>query len=114
MGLPVACVPWPKLETGAHTSVVGVKGRTLVERREGAPAVVGTVTGFPVFVVGGDRRRLDAVCCEAVVLLRQFLFLSRGVGGRGADECRLDHRVRKRSLGVVEALGGSLRVAFKA
>ena len=40
--------------------------------------------------------------------LRQFLGLSRGVD----DECRLDPRVRKWSLGVTEALGGSPWVSF--
>ena len=111
MGLPVACVPWPKLETGSHTSVVSVKGRTLVERWEGALAVVGIGTGFPILVVGGE---LGCGVLRGGSHLRQSLFLPRGVGDREADECRLDHRVRKRSLGVVEALGGSLWVAFKA
>ena len=44
--------------------------------------------------------------------LRQSLGLSRGVYEREADECRLDLRVRKWSLGVTEALGGSPWVAF--
>ena len=39
---------------------------------------------------------------------------SRGVDERVADECRLDPRVRKWSLGVTEALGGSPWVAFMA
>ena len=46
--------------------------------------------------------------------LRQFLGLSRGVDEREADECRLDPRVRKWSLGFTEALGGSPWVAFMA
>ena len=46
--------------------------------------------------------------------LRQSLGVSRGVDGREADECRLDSRVRKWSLGVTEALGGSPWVAFVA
>ena len=47
-------------------------------------------------------------------LLRQSLGLSRGVDEREADECRLDPRVHKWSLGVTEALGGSPWVAFMA
>ena len=47
-------------------------------------------------------------------LLRQPLGLSRGVDEREADECRLDPRVRKWSLGVTEALRGSPWVAFMA
>ena len=47
-------------------------------------------------------------------LLRQSLGLSRGVDEREADECRLDPRVRKWSLGVIEALGGFPWVAFMA
>ena len=46
--------------------------------------------------------------------LRQSLRLLRGIDNREADECRLDPRVRKWSLGVTEALGGSPRVAFMA
>ena len=48
--------------------MLGVEGRTLVEGLEGAPALVVIVTSVPGLVVGGDRRRLDAVCCEAVVI----------------------------------------------
>ena len=46
--------------------------------------------------------------------LRQSLGLSRGVDAREADECRLDPRVRKWSLGVTKALEGSPWVAFMA
>ena len=47
-------------------------------------------------------------------LLRQSLGLSRGVDERKADERRLDPLVRKWSLGVTKALGGSPWVAFMA
>ena len=47
-------------------------------------------------------------------LLRQSLGLSWGFDEREADECRQDPRVRKWSLGVTEALGGSRWVAFMA
>ena len=47
-------------------------------------------------------------------LLRQSLGLSRGVDEREAEECRLDPRIRKWSLGVTEALGGSPWVALMA
>ena len=47
-------------------------------------------------------------------LSRQSLGLSRVVDEREADECRLDPRVRKWSLGVTEALGGSPWMAFMA
>ena len=47
-------------------------------------------------------------------LLRQSFGLSRGGDEIEADECRLDPRVRKWSLGVTEALGGSPWVAFMA
>ena len=50
--MPVACVPWPKLETGAQRSVVGVEGRGAVVGREGSPALVGLGTSVPDFVVG--------------------------------------------------------------
>ena len=46
--------------------------------------------------------------------LRQSLGLLRGVNERNADECGLDPRVRKWSLGVTEALGGSPWVVFMA
>ena len=45
-------------------------------------------------------------------LLGQSLGPSLGADEREADECRLDPRVRKWSLGVTEALGGSPWVAF--
>ena len=47
-------------------------------------------------------------------VLRQSLGLSRGVDEREANECRLDPRVRKWSLDVTEALGGSPWAAFMA
>ena len=46
--------------------------------------------------------------------MQQSLGLSRGVDEREADECGLDPRVRKDSLGVTETLGGSQWVAFMA
>ena len=46
--------------------------------------------------------------------LRQSLGVSWPVNEREADERRLDLRVREWSLDVIEALGGSLWVAFMA
>ena len=46
--------------------------------------------------------------------LRQSLGRSRGVDEREADDCQLDLRVRKWSLGVTDILGGSPWVAFMA
>ena len=100
------------VETVTQRPVVGVEGRRVVVGREGAPALVGLGTSVLGFKDG--RRRLAAVCCQSVVFLRQSLGLSRGVDEREADECRLDPRVRKWSLGVTEALGGSPWVAFMA
>ena len=57
---------------------------------------------------------MTAVCCQAVVFCGSLFGLLRGVDKREADECTLDPRVRKWSLGVTEALGGSLKVAFMA
>ena len=56
--------------------MVGVKGRTLVEGREGTPTAV-YVTSFPGLGVEGDRGWLDAVCCEAEVIC-DSLFCCRG------------------------------------
>ena len=65
------------VETVTQGPVVGVEGRRVVVEREGTPALVGLgtiVSGFR-----GGRRRLAAVCCQEVVILRQSLGLSRGV-----------------------------------
>ena len=91
--------------------MVGVEGRRVVVGRGGSPASVALGTSVPGFK--GGRRRLAAVCCQAVVICGSLLGC-RGALTREADECRLDPRVRKWSLGVTEALGGSPWVVFMA
>ena len=64
------------VETVTQGPVVGVEGRRVVVGREGTPAFVGLGTSVPGFRDG--RRRLAAVCCQAVVICGSLL------GCRGA------------------------------
>ena len=64
------------VETVTQRPVVGVEGRRGVVGREGAPALVGLGTSVLGFKDG--RRRLAAVCCQAVVFCGSLL------GSRGA------------------------------
>ena len=64
------------VETVTQGPVVGVEGRRVVVGREITPAFVGLGTSVPVF--RGGRRRLAAVCCQAVVICGSVL------GCRGA------------------------------
>ena len=105
MGLPVERVPWPKLQTGVHRSVVGVKGRTSVEGRGGTPAAVYIVTSFPGLVVEGDRSWLDAVCCEAEVVC-DSLFCCRGALAIEKPTSVGWIIVFAKGVSVVAALGG--------
>ena len=64
------------VETVTQRPVVDVEGRRVVVGREGTPALVGLGTSVPGFK--GGRRRLAAVCCQAVVFCGSLL------GCRGA------------------------------
>ena len=64
------------VETVPQGLVVGVEGRRVVVGREGTPALVGLGTSVPGYKDG--RRRLAAMCCQAVVFCGSLL------GGRGA------------------------------
>ena len=59
------------VETVTQRPVVGVEGRRVVVGREGAPALVGLGTSVLGFKDG--RRRLAAVCCQAVVFCGSLL-----------------------------------------
>ena len=64
------------VETVTQGPVVGVEGRRVVVGRGGTPSLVGLGTSVPDF--RDCRRRLAAVCCQAVVICGSLL------GCRGA------------------------------
>ena len=91
--------------------MVGVEGRRVVVGREGTPALVGLGTSVPGFK--GGRRRLAAVCCQAVVFCGSLLGCRGALTREKPTSVGWIH-VFAKSLGVTEALGGSPWVAFMA
>ena len=83
----------------------------MVVGREGAPALVGLGTSIPGFK--GARRRLAAVCCQAMVFCGSLLGC-RGTLTREKPTSVGWILVFAKSVGVTEALGGSPWVAFMA
>ena len=64
------------VERVTQWTVVDIEGRRVVVGRDGTPALVGLGTSVPGFK--GGRRRLAAVCCQAMVFCGSLL------GCRGA------------------------------
>ena len=99
------------VERVTQWTVVDIEGRRVVVGRDGTPALVGLGTSVPGFK--GGRRRLVAVCCQAMVFCGSLL------GCRGALTRQKTTSVGwipvfAKSLGVTEALGESPWVAFMA
>ena len=83
--------------------MVGVEGRRVVVGRDGTPALVGLGTSVPGFK--GGRRRLAAVCCQAVVFCGSLLGC-RGALTRGKPTSVGWIPVFAKSLGVTEVWEG--------